>query len=109
MKVLVLTMLAVGCLAGFGDVDTQIARYNVDAYLEGRLETVDVDHLSSLSDGAIPELARLLDCEDEALRTQVQASLEEIKQWRGTEGASDIRSWNWASARADQVLRELEG
>lgn len=107
MKIIVLTVLLVGCLAGFADVDTQIARYNVDAYLSGRLETVDVQHLAELSDGAIPELARLLDCQDDAVRTQARGCLERIKDWRGTEEAADFRTWNWASAQADRVLREL--
>ncbi|MBQ9934563.1 MAG: DUF4173 domain-containing protein [Lachnospiraceae bacterium] len=43
------------------NVDGQIARYNVDRYLEGSLETVDVWALKDLGDAAVPEMVRLLD------------------------------------------------
>lgn len=66
MQVTVLTALVVGCCTGWMDVDTQVARYNVDAYLSGQLETVDVGHLGSLSEGAVPQLARLLEASDPA-------------------------------------------
>ena len=35
MQIVVLAVLAVGCFTGWMDVDTQVARYNVDAYLSG--------------------------------------------------------------------------
>ncbi len=43
------------------NVDGQIARYNVDRYLEGSLETVDVWAMRDLGDAAVPEMVRLLD------------------------------------------------
>lgn len=36
-----------------------IADYNVDAYLDGRIENIDVEHLKSLSASALPALRRL--------------------------------------------------
>ncbi|MBR3832809.1 MAG: DUF4173 domain-containing protein [Lachnospiraceae bacterium] len=43
------------------NVDGQIARYNVDRYLEGSLETVDVWAMRDLGDAAVPEMVRLID------------------------------------------------
>ncbi len=43
------------------NVDGQIARYNVDRYLEGSLETVDVWAMRGLGDAAVPEMVRLID------------------------------------------------
>ena len=45
----------------FADFDRIIADYNVDAYLDGRLETVDVDMIGRLSAGSVPALLRLYD------------------------------------------------
>ena len=75
MKIAVLAALLVGCWTGWMDVDTQIARYNVNAYLSGRLDTVDVAHLAGLSDGAVPQLARLLKAEDPQIRAQAREVL----------------------------------
>ena len=41
------------------NADGYIAKYNVDRYVSGSLETVDVDHLSGLGSGAVPYLDRL--------------------------------------------------
>ncbi len=43
------------------NVDGQIARYNVDRYLEGSLETVDIWAMRDLGDAAVPEMVRLID------------------------------------------------
>lgn len=41
------------------NVDGMIARYNVDRYLEGSLETVDVRVMRDLGDAAVPEMVYL--------------------------------------------------
>ncbi len=46
---------------GVSDVDGAIADYNVDAYLNARLETVDTYSLASLGDSGIPALVHLYD------------------------------------------------
>lgn len=43
------------------NVDARIAEHNVDAYLSGTLEEVDVEYLSGLSADALPALERLRD------------------------------------------------
>ncbi|MBQ5772415.1 MAG: DUF4173 domain-containing protein [Clostridia bacterium] len=42
-----------------GNPDALIASYNVDAYLRGDLETVDVEALADLGDSAIPAMVKL--------------------------------------------------
>lgn len=75
MKVIVLTAALLLLAAGYADIDAVIARYNVDAYRTGALETVDVDALCALGDGATPQLARLLNDRDPAVRAQAGAEL----------------------------------
>lgn len=122
-KLIVCAALVVGCVAGWMDVDTQVARYNVNAYLAGQLESVDVQHLSQLSDGATIYLARLMDSPNEAVRTSARAAMAmKISEVytvtiRGTGSASvvlltprqdtDWRSWTWATARASQLLESV--
>lgn len=75
MKMVVVCFFAVWLAVSFCDVDTAVARYNVEAYQTGRLETVDVQTLSDLSDGAVPYLFALLDDADPAVAAQAHNAL----------------------------------
>ncbi len=120
MKIAVLAALLVGCWTGWMDVDTQIARYNVNAYLSGRLDTVDVAHLAGLSDGAVPRKpARLLKAEDPQIRAQAREVLADrvLEYYYVTEqnGAVTLqareeprlRGWTWTQAQALPLLESL--
>lgn len=54
-----LVCVALSAVLFLSGSDRLIAKYNVDRYLEGRLESVDVDAMKDLGDAAIPELMRL--------------------------------------------------
>ncbi|MBR2957519.1 MAG: DUF4173 domain-containing protein [Clostridia bacterium] len=47
------------------NVDRQIAKFNVDRYIDGTVKVVDVDALDSLGDAAVPEMAKLIKHLDE--------------------------------------------
>ena len=105
------------------NVDGIVARYNVDAWRGGRLDSLDVQTVCELGDGAVPTLAELLDDKDpeiakkarEELRERLAAhGLAEVT-WRGdrlpalylpVNEPDDLRSWNLISARARAVLLE---
>ncbi|MBQ2704864.1 MAG: DUF4173 domain-containing protein [Clostridia bacterium] len=57
-----LAVLSVGI--AFADVNTTIARYNTEAYLNGYLEQVDVDYLGTLGSASVPSLVELMDSDD---------------------------------------------
>lgn len=50
---------------GFLNVDSFIANYNVDRYLDGTLDKIDVEMLKDLKDPAIPAMAKLYEALDE--------------------------------------------
>lgn len=70
--VISLSLFTVLCICG---IDRTVAHYNVNAYLNGKLATVDVDTIYHLSDSAIPYLAKLTDCEDETIRTKAEQKI----------------------------------
>lgn len=119
MQIAVLTILVVGCCTGWMDVDTQVARYNVDAYLSGQLITVDVAHLSGLSEGAIPQLARLLEAPDPQVQQEARSALASILREHYhvdlENGAVTLeprqepllRSWTWTQSQALPLLETL--
>lgn len=59
-------------LLGLSGSDTWIANYNVDRYLAGDLETVDVVALEELGDAAVPAMVRLAAQLDEGSHTSVK-------------------------------------
>ena len=56
----------------FADADTVIAEYNVDRYIEGSLDNVDINNLTDLGDSALPALIRLGKHLDEQLSTDIR-------------------------------------
>ncbi len=63
-KIKTVSLCAVVVVASFailalGNADSLIAQYNVDRYLNGTLQTVDIDAMSDLGDAAVPQLVRL--------------------------------------------------
>lgn len=90
------------------DVDRQVARYNVRAYQNGNLETVDMTHLSDLSDSAVPYLLELAEESDWEIAQQAESIL--VKRARSfARQEPDLRSWNLPEARARALLAEYIG
>lgn len=96
MKAVMLTALALGAIVLWMDVDTQVAKYNVEHYLSGDLETVDVYHLRSLGSGAVPYIAQLADSGN--------AEAKEVLSDYYLPSIGDFRSWNYAGAHAAETI-----
>ena len=100
MKAVVLIALAIGAGVVWMDVDSQVARYNVDAYLSGRLETIDTDHLERLGTSAVPHIARLREAEDSQV---AQTAAEILENWY-LRDCPDFRSWTYWNHTAREFL-----
>jgi hypothetical protein len=105
MKIVVLMALLLGAAVSWADVDTQVASYNVHAYLSGRTDTVDVGYLDSLGDGVVPHLVRLTqEAEDAFVRQQAKTALDNRWVYR----AEDFRGLNYVNHAAAKLLPEQE-
>lgn len=103
MKAVLVTALVIGAAVSWADVDTQVAKYNVNAYLSGKMETVDVHYLNSLGNGAVPFIERLAQCAPD--RT-VAGNAKRIIDNRWSAAPEDFRSWNYVNQRAAEILGE---
>lgn len=105
-------------ILGFCNVDALIADYNADAYLSGKLDTVDVGEIRNMGESGIPALIRLLNeapaDADENMTADVRylASRGLMRQaladkyWHGEVGVKYVFSYDIASFRAIWALRD---
>ena len=105
MKTVILAGLLLGALVSWMDVDSFVAKHNVDAYLSGKLDTVDVSHLSNLSSGAVPHIYRL---SQEATNSEVVEMAEDTLQSWWLSRPEDFRGWNYANHIAANYLPKEE-
>ena len=100
MKGVILVALVLGTALLWLDVDTMVARYNVRAYQQGTLETVDMSHLSTLGYGAVPYIAELTQDEDAWV---AQRAKDILLLRRSDARIDDLRDWNLSEWMADRV------
>ena len=100
-KVVLILALLIGTTVLWADVDTVVANYNVTAYQQGKLQTVDVSYLSTLGDGAKPHIARLVDDADPKVAKAAQKALTRFPDPEYLE--KDFRDWNYVNHAAEQL------
>lgn len=93
--------LALCAVLMWADVDTQVARYNVQAYQSGKLETVDMVYLRDLGYSAVPYLEELTQDPDPDTAQRAANLLRNFYTFD-----HDIRSWNYAKAKALPILEQ---
>lgn len=103
MKAILIMGLIIGAAVAWADVDTVVARYNVDAYQSGKLETIDMDYMWELGYGAVPHIARLTDDPDPNIS---EPAKDLLKHHYGTGEIEDFRFWNYAKHTAQPYLPE---
>lgn len=105
MQGVILLCSAVIIALAFADVDAVVAKYNVWAYQNAKIETVDVDYLGSLSDSAVPYILAL--AEDDALKDEVDTVLSyKALCTELSSDTSDFRSFNYSTQKAAAAVSE---
>ncbi len=84
------------------------AQYNVDRYLTGTLQQLDVEALENLGASAVPAMAKLLENEDTdpVLRAQIMEHLKSVALIY-TEGEHTFANYNIPDYLAMDTLRQL--
>ena len=104
MKAVMLVALAIGAAVLWADVDTQVAKYNVEHYLCGDLSSIDMAHLRTLGPGAV-EYVELLANSDKAL---VSANAKDMLQSWWLDSSDDFRDLNRIGRRAEEILEHWQ-
>lgn len=99
------------------NVDSYIASYNIDRYLNGSLKSVDVNDMYDLGYSAVPEMVRLYDALSEKEKTtgftyEDRLNYNSVKAYlRGRafglkDSEGEVFSFNIPATRARKALRE---
>ena len=113
-KYIVTGLTCIALTVGFCDIDRAIAFYNVANYRNGNLEEIDVLHLGSLSDSAVPYIVSLLDSGDKTVRQEaaevLYARAEKFYEITGQSlketGNRVPAAYNYSRERAKKLIRE---
>lgn len=76
VKYAILFSLVIFSLLSAVGIERTVASYNVNAYLSGKHESIDLEYLYSLGDTAMPYIAKLKDCSDEEISNQAEACIK---------------------------------
>ena len=76
--VISLSLFTVLCLCG---IDRTVAHYNVNAYLSGMHENIDLYTLENLSESSIPYIYKLTVCGDETIEKESKRIIYMIYDW----------------------------
>lgn len=91
----------------YGNVDGMIAKYNIDRYMNGTLETVDVIALSELSDAAVPYLYGLYqETDNVALKMSLKTTISQSGS-RIVSNDLTFRDFNLQSYKAEIIRSNL--
>lgn len=121
LKLAVAAAAIVLLVLSFGNVDRFVARYNVRAYQNGTLDSIDVRTIGDLSAASVPYLTELLDDKDPAVAKQAKEELhndlwefyeQKDIEWHTYESNFtqerhyDIRGFNLDTYRAKKLLHD---
>jgi len=100
--------LMFGAIA-YANVSGFIASYNADAYLDGRLGSVDISEITRMGDSGIPALVKLVEeAEDSKVSREALKSISEYIANNNKEKKMNILTFSLPRARALALL-EREG
>ena len=99
MKTVLIAAMVIGAAVSWTDVDTQVARYNAEAYLSGRMAEIDMAHMGSLGEGALPYIQRV---SMEARDSMVRQMAQDLITHHDYEEPEDWRSWNYVNHNAQK-------
>ena len=90
-------------ILSFANVDGMIAKYNVTAYQNGDLATMDITHLYSLSADAVPYTIPLLQDKDPNV---VDSTKQYLKAWDKKLDKCDFPEYSLSILRARHALKD---
>lgn len=123
MQPIIVICSAMFIALSFANIDNMVVRYNVNAYNEGRISTIDVDYIKNMSDSSLEYAVELADCDNHKVSKKIRTII--IQKIRDDYGQAfnlddmdkydysitykpdaDFRSYNYSADKACRFLEE---
>ena len=109
-KVIIITFIIAFMMLAYGNIDGQIAKYNISKYEIGEIKMMDRDTINALSDGAAPYLYDLYKTtQDDKIKSILYSYFERVES--GENVGSKLQSWkvfNFQSEKADKIREKIQ-
>ena len=109
-KVIIITFIIAFMMLAYGNIDGQIAKYNISKYEIGEIKMMDRDTINALSDGAAPYLYDLYKTtQDDKIKSILYSYFERVES--GENVGSKLQSWkvfNFQSEKADTLRAKIQ-
>lgn len=120
MQPIIVICSAMFIALSFSDIDGGIARYNIDAYMNGKIDSIDVEYINSLSDSSLVYMPDLAESKDHKVARQARMIINEnltenyseiFNPEKKTEKITyksnhDFRSYNFSKIKGEKALVE---
>lgn len=118
IKPIILICSAMFIALSYTNIDLMVAKYNIDAYNSGKIASLDIEHIYSMSDSAVPELVKLCSAKDDSISAEAKRYLAKELLYDGDytvnvskktvthKKNNDFRSYNRAQALANRAVCE---
>ena len=109
MKSVIAVAMIIGAVVIWADVDTVVAKYNVSAYLSGEMEQIDMAHMGTLNEAAVPYIRTLAaEAPDPEVRQMAEDLLANWYSGWYVDVVDDFRGWTYVSHIAEEILPREE-
>ncbi len=107
-RIALITATLILITLGFMNVETFVANYNVQAYKQQQLKTIDINMISSLGLEGVPALYDITqNVNDIQYRTMARRELKEIYDTQFSTSDKEPGDWNIAEYKARKILNEM--
>lgn len=91
----------------FSNIDARICEYNINAYENNKISTLDAGYISNLSDSAMPYVVELAKNNDEKISFRAKYEIyNKLKFYYNDYDKSDFREYNYSVDTAKAVCEE---
>jgi hypothetical protein len=92
----------------YSNPDGMIAKYNIERYQAGTLETLDIDSFYDLSDGAVPYIYELYqETEDNEMKGELKQAIMGLFDSNMSNHQSTFRDFNLQKYKADLIRKKI--
>jgi len=106
-RIAVIGFLCFFFLLCYGNIDGMIAKYNIDRYQAGTLQSLDIESLSDLSDGSVPYLYEFYqETTDPKMKNKLRNAIQERPYWADSENyQKSFRDFNYQAYQAERIRK----